>query len=36
MQQREQADDPGLDDLLAQVDLRAEVELAKLGKRNLT
>jgi hypothetical protein len=33
MQQREQADDPGLDDLLAQVDLRAEVELAKLAKR---
>jgi hypothetical protein len=33
MQQREQADDRGLDDLLAQVDLRAEVELAKLAKR---
>lgn len=33
MQQREQADDQGLDDLLAQVDLRAEVELAKLAKR---
>ncbi len=33
MQQREQSDDPRLNDLLAQVDLRAEVELAKLEKR---
>lgn len=33
MQQREQSDDPKLDELLAHVDLRAEVELAKLAKR---
>jgi Class II flagellar assembly regulator len=32
-QQREMADDPALDDLLAHVDLRAEVELAKLTRR---
>jgi Class II flagellar assembly regulator len=32
-QQREAADDPGLDEVLAHVDLRAEVELAKLAKR---
>jgi hypothetical protein len=33
MQQREAADDPALDEVLAHVDLRAEVELAKLAKR---
>jgi hypothetical protein len=33
MQQREQADDPALDEILAHVELRAEVELAKLAKR---
>lgn len=32
-QQREATDDPQLDDLLAHIDLRAEVELAKLSKR---
>jgi Class II flagellar assembly regulator len=32
-QQRDSADDPGLDDILAHVDLRAEVELAKLARR---
>jgi hypothetical protein len=32
-QQRDDADDAGLDDLLAHVDLRAEVELAKLARR---
>lgn len=33
MERREQSDDAGLDDILAHVDLRAEVELAKLAKR---
>lgn len=33
MQHRDQVDDPGLQDLLAQIDLRAEVELAKLARR---
>jgi Class II flagellar assembly regulator len=33
MQQKDQVDDPGLQDLLAQIDLRAEVELAKLARR---
>jgi hypothetical protein len=33
MQQREQADDPALDEILAHVELRAEVELAKLARR---
>jgi hypothetical protein len=33
MQQKDQVDDPALQDLLAQIDLRAEVELAKLAKR---
>jgi hypothetical protein len=32
-QQRETADDPGLDAVLAHVELRAEVELAKLARR---
>ncbi len=32
-QQRDAADDPALDEVLAHVDLRAEVELAKLGRR---
>jgi hypothetical protein len=31
-QQRDAADDPGLDEVLAHVDLRAEVELAKLAR----
>ncbi len=31
--QREATDDPGLDDVLAHIDLRAAVELAKLGRR---
>ncbi len=33
MQQRDQVDDPALEEMLAHVDLRAEVELAKLAKR---
>jgi hypothetical protein len=33
MQQKDQVEDPALHDLLAQIDLRAEVELAKLAKR---
>jgi Class II flagellar assembly regulator len=33
MQQRDQVDDPALQDILAHIDLRAEVELAKLAKR---
>jgi hypothetical protein len=33
MQQKDQVDDPALQDLLAQIDLRAEVELAKLAQR---
>jgi hypothetical protein len=32
-QQKDQVDDPGLQDVLAQIELRAEVELAKLAKR---
>jgi Class II flagellar assembly regulator len=32
-QQRDAADDPALDELLAHVDLRAEVELAKMARR---
>lgn len=32
-QARDGADDPALDDLLAHIDLRAEVELAKLARR---
>ena len=31
-ERREATDDPGLDDVLAQIELRAEVELAKLGR----
>jgi hypothetical protein len=33
MQQKDQLEDPALQDLLAQIDLRAEVELAKLAQR---
>jgi hypothetical protein len=29
---REQSGDPGLDEVLAHIDLRAQVELAKLGR----
>jgi hypothetical protein len=32
-QRREATDDPALDELLAHIDLRAEVELAKLARR---
>jgi Class II flagellar assembly regulator len=32
-QAREGVDDPALDDILAHIDLRAEVELAKLARR---
>ncbi len=33
MRQREGVDDPELQDLLGQIELRAEVELAKLARR---
>ncbi|GGH26496.1 hypothetical protein GCM10007036_34330 [Alsobacter metallidurans] len=33
-ERRDATDDPGLDDVLAQIELRAEVELAKLARRS--